>query len=148
VTAARIVTARTGPTVDRGDRGDVVCPCSQWSIGRPGLGTLVRHVLRSLGMALAPAPGSRGMGQTAATGALIAAGSLAPGVISGLAPARSTAIAVTSVAATAQHHRQAAARAQELPARSVHAHSGATEGAGRTRPSGPNCDGTAFIGTV
>ena len=133
---------------DRGDGGDVVCPCGQWSIGRPGLGTLVRHVLRSLGMALALAPGPRGMGQAAAEGALIAASGLAPGVLSGLARARPAAIAVTSVAAPARHRRLAAAREQELPARSVHAHSGATEGVGRTRPSGPNCDCTAYIGTV
>ena len=66
---------------------------------------------------LAPALRSRGMRQAPAAAVLVAPGRLARRALSGCARAVAPAVALPAVAAAAQHHRHAAARAHEQSAR-------------------------------
>lgn len=131
-------------------RGGVVSPCRQWSSAAPRLGTLVRHILlTALCPELAPTPGSGRVRPATPLRALVPVGSLAPRGVSGPTPAGTAAVPVAAVATAAQHHLDAAARAKEQTGGTLtHTHPEQAEGAGRTRPSAPHCDGTAFNGTV
>ena len=130
--------------------GGVVSPCSQWSSAAPRLGTLVRHILlTALCPELAPTPGSGRVRPATPLRALVPVGGLAPRGVSGPTPAATAAVTVAAVATAAQHHLDAAARAKEQTGGTLtHTHPEQAEGAGRTRPSAPHCDGTAFNGTV
>jgi hypothetical protein len=122
--------------------------CGQWSSLHPRLGTLMRHVVCSLGTPSPPSSRARRMRLPAALRALVAPGGLAPRRLPGFAPAATAAIAVAPVAVTAQQHLRSATRAHEQAARTLlHAPSQPKVLDGLVRGE-PHWRGTAFIGTV
>ena len=160
---------RVGDRLGRGGC-DVGCACCQWSSAHPRWGTLVRHFMCGAGVgvrvgvardvgavalsgpqcgALAPAVGACRVPDAPTARALVTTGCLAPGEVVRLTPAGAAAIPVAAIAAAAQDDLNAAPGAQEQAGWAVQRHHQTKAGsAGRSRPSGPHCCGTAFIGTV
>jgi len=109
-----------GDGVDRRGRGGLFA-WSQWSIRGRHRATLVRHEVgrgRALtlglsALAAAPALRSCGVRQTPGTAALVALRTLAPRVMARGLRAGAPAVALAAVAAAAQQHLRAAARAHE-----------------------------------
>jgi len=107
------------------DGGDVGSACRKWSSGHPRRGTLVRHFMFGVGMisnALAPAPRSRGMQETAAARALVAVGGLAPRNAVHPAPACAPAVPVSAIAVAAQNNLNATPGAKEQTRWTVQRH--------------------------
>ena len=99
--------------------------------------------------ALAPALRPRGVPDASSARALVTTGRLAPGKVVRLTPAGAAAIPVAAIAAAAHDDLDAASDAQEQTGWAVQRHHQTKAGsAGRSRPSGPHCCGTTFIGTV
>ena len=125
--------------------------------GNPGASLYVRLTSLALPVAslapqcsaLAPAPGALRVAMRPCQRALVALRGLAPGIVAGLTPARPAAIPVAAVAVAAQRRPGCGiARIGTGGRDGPDCTPAEPSSAGRTRPSGPHCCGTAFIGTV